>query len=143
MKLLVLAGLVRPPTREQIGAEGMAALVLAAEQALRGGVVFGEDFWAGCTDYEREALAQASDRIAADRAALYGAASLGLRQAAMAAAHKDGGMAVRAVSEAEEIATNKAAADRALQRALGESAFVGGARQVTEISQVELPKGIA
>lgn len=132
MNLLVLAGLVTPPTREQIGTAGMAALVLAAELRLRAGFQPDAAFIAGCCDYELEALAQANDRLAADRAALHGAASQGLQQAAMAAAARDGGASMRAVQEAQDLANADAEARRLLDRAMGESSLVQ-ARPVQEI----------
>lgn len=143
MNLLILAGLAKPPTREQIGREGMAALVLAAEQAMRCGVVFGPDFYAGCTDYEREALAQAADRLAADRAVLYGTAAQGIKQAAMLAAHQDGGKAVEAVNDATELAINEAKAASMTQQCLSESPFIKAPTKRIVIDEVSLPEGIA
>lgn len=142
MNLLRLAGFANEPKREQVGQEGMAALVLAAEQAIRAGVVFSTDFWMGCCDYEREALAQAGDRVAAGRAVLHGAAAQGLQQAAMIAATQDGGQALKAVKDAEEVALNSLAAQRLNQQALGESKFVSAPTSVVAINEVDLPAGV-
>jgi hypothetical protein len=134
MNLLLLAGLVTPPTRAQLGQEGLAALVLYAEQALRGGFRPDAAFLSGCSDYEREALAQAGDRLAASTASLTGAAAQGLRQAAMATQDPK---ALAAVDDAEELARNRAAADRTLQGALGESSLTRVPTRVVSIEQLQ------
>lgn len=132
MNLLKLAGLAKEPPRSVIGDEGMAALVLAAEKVIRAGVVLSPEFWAGCCDYEQEAIVIASDRVAVSRAALYGAASLGLRQAAMMAdATSANPSAVKAVDDAEELAKNKLAAQQ----------MANGSKLVNavEVDKIQLP----
>jgi hypothetical protein len=119
MNLLRLTGFAQAPTREKVGDKGMAALVAAAEQMLRAGVVLTTDFWSGCEDYEREALALAGDRLAADRATLMGIASQGPRGAALLTAHRDGGAALEAVEDAAERARNAQANDSTTKQLFG------------------------
>lgn len=133
MNLLRLAGFAKAPTRETIGAEGMAALVQAAELMLRAGVALTTEFWSGCESYEREALALAGDRIAADRAALVGIACTGPRGTAMLTAHRDGGAALKTVDDAEEQARNAATGVRTL-------ADLGYAEVATDSVLTRLPE---
>lgn len=136
MKLLLLAGLLKAPTREQIGDKGLAALVVCAEKLLRAGLQPDANFLSGLQDYELEALCQASDRLAADRAAYAAAAMQGLKQAALAASHVDGGAALEAVADAEEIAKNRAEADRLIQQQIGENSLTRAPTRIVAIDKV-------
>lgn len=116
MNLMRLVGFVKELTREQLKDEGVAALVLEAEQMRRAGVILTPDFWAGCSEIEQEALALAGDRVAANRAALIGLACLGQRGVAELVAGEDGGKAREQVLDAEEQARNAAAAQATMRR---------------------------
>jgi hypothetical protein len=140
MQLLVLAGLVTPPTREQIGDPGMVLLVLAAERMLRAGFHPDANFLSGCCDYELEALAHAGDRLAANRAAYVAAASQGLKQAALATGDS---RAVEAVADAEELAINRANADAALRGSVSHPPSRLTSRTVEIGSVTGVPSGSA
>jgi hypothetical protein len=133
MRLLLLTGLVTQPTREQIGVEGMAALVLRSEIALRCGFTPDADFLAGCSDYELEAMAQAGDRMAASRAALIGVATQGAKQLATLVATQDGGQALQAVNDAEDLAKNQNEASRLAKVMGGENATVNSLTRVKSV----------
>lgn len=74
-------------------AEAYGAMVEAAFLALRGGVVVSFEAWAGWDPLERQALADAGDRLAAVRAADAGAAAQSPEAAVAVLARADGGAA--------------------------------------------------
>lgn len=114
MRLLLAAGIVAIPTVEEVQASEVAwrRLVVEAVRFLRVGALTLSD-WERMTTVEREALGDAAEIVASERAALTGLASQSTEAAMRVGARSDGGASLA------EALVQRAAADIAA-RAPGE-----------------------